>query len=469
MPKVIGRAVALAIVVFGCSITTLYPASGAAVTFGRPVAVTANDDQAAAEPSIRASIDGTLYIAAPTGLGGARVQEQGTGGDLIWRSDDGGDTWQYLGNYDPAAGGGDADIAPDSNGVLWAAGLTLVNTTVGISTDKGDTFKINAVGTLDSVVDRQWIETYKDEPFAFLTTGQITDSRIILSRLERVPSDFPVVSKTVTVSGEQESYQWPGEIAVDERNDLVYVSYNTDGDPVNQDAIVVTRSDLQLNETKRFVAAHTKGDSFDSFTGMDVDQAGNVYVTWTERRPLGKKGRLGSTHSYVSYSTNQGKAWSPPLRVNDEMRTTAFPWLVAGSKGRVAIAYYGIRQRGPSPETVARPDAAAPKWRVWVSYSLNANSRDAKWNEVRAVDDFIHEGNVCTSGTGCASGTRDLLDYFQIDIDPCGKLVITYTDNSKDTVGKGGIRTANSPEYVSFVKQAGGPRFYTEPLNPDIC
>jgi hypothetical protein len=450
-------------------VAALAPASGSDVTFLEPVAVSANANQAAAEPSIRAAQDGTLYIAAPTGLGGARVQEQGAGGDLIWRSDDGGKTWMYLGNYDPAAGGGDSDIAPDTGGILWGAGLTLVNTTVGISTDRGQTFKNNAVGTLDSVVDRQWIETYKSEPFAFLTTGQTTDMRIILSRLERVPGDYPVVSKTVTVSGDQEIYQWPGEIAVDERNDWVYVAYNTDGDPKDQDSIVVTRSDLALNATKRSVVAHTKGDTFDSFVGLDVDQAGNVYATWTERRPEGPKGRSGFTNSYVSYSTDQGKSWSDPVKVNVVMRTTAFPWLVAGSDGRVAVAYYGIRHRGPSPETVANQSRRLPKWKVWVSYSLQANKPNSHWTEVRAVKTPIHLGNICTSGTGCASGTRDLLDFFQVDIDPCGKLVITYTDNSEDVVGKNGERTQNNPEIVSFVKQAGGPRFYTEPSNPDIC
>jgi hypothetical protein len=434
-----------------------------------PVAVSANDNQSAAEPSLRAARDGTLYIAAPTGLGGARVQEQGSGGDLIWRSDDGGKTWMYLGNYDPAAGGGDSDIAPDTEGVLWGAGLTLVNTTVGISTDRGQTFKNNAVGTLDTVVDRQWIETYKGEPFAFLTTGRIRDSSVILSRLERVPGDYPVVSKTVTVSGTQELYQWPGEIAVDEQNDWVYVSYNTAGDPEDEDAIVVTRSDLALNQTKRFVVAHTKGDSFDSFTGLDVDLAGNVYVTWTERLPKGAEGKFGSTNSYVAYSTDEGRSWSDPVKVNSKMRTTTFPWLVAGSDGRVAVAYYGIRHLGPSPEQVADQSRMLPKWRLWVSYSLNADSPSAEWTEVRAVQPFIHLGNVCTSGTGCASGTRDLLDFFQIDIDPCGKLVITYTDNSKDVVAKNGARTENNPEIVSFVKQAGGPRFYTEPLNAEIC
>jgi hypothetical protein len=97
---------------------------------------------------------------------------------------------------------------------------------------------------------------------------------------------------------------------------------------------------------------------------------------------------------------------------------------------------------------------------VWVSYSLNADSSSPTFIEKRATG-RLHEGNVCTSGTGCGSGTRDLLDFFQLDLNPCGKIVITYTDNSRDVVKKDGTRSKNEPELVAFVKQAAGPRFYT--------
>ncbi|MEA2460890.1 MAG: hypothetical protein QOH90_1067, partial [Actinomycetota bacterium] len=188
---------------------------------------------------------------------------------------------------------------------------------------------------------------------------------------------------------------------------------------------------------------------------------GNVYAAWTERRPQ-KIEKFGQTGTYVAMSRDQGKTWSTPIKVNDRARTTAFPWVVAGSKGRVAIAYYGINHRGLSPEKVVYPHRRVPKWKVWVSYSLNANSAHPTYTEKRATGP-IHLGNVCTSGTGCASGTRDLLDFFQLDLNPCGKVVITYTDNSRDVVAKDGTRTTNKPELVSFVKQAGGPSFYTEP------
>ena len=439
------------------------------LTFKRPVFVSdpENDATFAAEPSIRAARDGSIYIAAPTGLGNVRSDSESGGGDVVWRSDDGGKTWNFLGSLDNQQGGGDADIAPDHDSVVWGSGLTLANTTAAISVDQGENWNTNPVGSLSAVVDRQWIETYKSEPFAFMTTGEIGSGNIILSRLERLPGDMPAVSKTIPVSG-GDAYQWPGEIAVDEKNDFIYVAYNTSAD--NKDDIVVTRSDLDLNATEKFKVATTKGDSFDSFVGIDVDQAGNVYATWSERRPAGKEGKNGSTNSYVSVSKNKGQSWSDPVKLNDTPRTTTFPWLVAGSKGRVVVAYYGTTARGPSPELVTFADRAVPKWKVWVAYSLNASGADPKYKEKAALTSgtFLHKGDVCTSGTGCADGTRDLLDFFQVDLDACGEIVITYTDNARDEVTADG-RGENNPELVSFVGQKGGPRFYKTPLNPDVC
>jgi len=443
-------------------------AAGTELTFRAPVTVSASDAETASEPSIRSARDGSLYIVAPTGLGNVRADSESGGGDVVWRSDDRGATWKFLGSLDNQQGGGDADIAPARDGVLWGSGLTLANTTGAISVDKGENWNSNPVNSLATVVDRQWIETYRSEPYAFMATGRIADQSIIVSRLERAPGDVPVTSNTVTASGSGDAYQWPGEISVDEKNGLVYVAYNT-GDDI-KDRIVVSRMDLNLGGIVQYDVATTKGDSFDSFVGLDVDAAGNVYTTWTERRPAGEGGRDGQTNSYVAVSKNQGESWSRPLKVNRGAKTTTFPWLVAGSRGRVALAYYGTTSRGPSPEKVTYDDRAIPKWKVYVSYSLNASSADPVYKEKVAMSrsEFLHEGDICTSGTGCAAGARDLADFFQLDLDPCGKIVITYTDNSRDVVTKEG-RTTNKPELISFIGQKGGPKFHATPLNPEVC
>jgi hypothetical protein len=47
-------------------------------------------------------------------------------------------------------------------------------------------------------------------------------------------------------------------------------------------------------------------------------------------------------------------------------------------------------------------------------------------------------GVICTNGTGCAPGTRNLLDLFQVGIDPLtGSASIVYVDDTltKDSLG----------------------------------
>jgi hypothetical protein len=97
---------------------------------------------------------------------------------------------------------------------------------------------------------------------------------------------------------------------------------------------------------------------------------------------------------------------------------------VAGEPGRIDIVYYATSTAGPSPETV--PNTAL--WRVWLARSLNTTADTPTFREGPATG-FMHQGSICTSGTGCAAGTRDLLDFFQNDIDERGLANITYTDN----------------------------------------
>jgi hypothetical protein len=86
-----------------------------------------------------------------------------------------------------------------------------------------------------------------------------------------------------------------------------------------------------------------------------------------------------------------------------------------------------------------------------MAQSLNALDPVPSFKENPATG-FIHQGPICTSGTGCAPGTRDLLDFFQIDIDELGLANIAYTDNL-NTPPDG---SDPHQEWVSFVQQKGG-------------
>ena len=153
----------------------------------------------------------------------------------------------------------------------------------------------------------------------------------------------------------------------------------------------------------------------------------------------------------LAVSRTKGATWSKPIRVNTVPQTTTFPWIVAGDAGKIDIVYYGTDQKGPSPEKVP----ATSDWKVYMSQSLNALAAAPTFKETPATGP-IHRGSICTSGTGCASGTRDLLDFFQIDVDAQGMANIAYTDNY-NTPPDG---TDPHQEWITFVQQAGGTRLY---------
>src|SRR5205823_438841 len=84
-----------------------------------------------------------------------------------------------------------------------------------------------------------------------------------------------------------------------------------------------------------------------------------------------------------------------PVQVDrDAVRTTVFPWLVAGgAPGRIAVAFYGTESDG-DPNT---GDFKA-SWDVYVNQSLNALSPDATFSQVKATTHPFHYDSICLNG-----------------------------------------------------------------------
>jgi hypothetical protein len=104
----------------------------------------------------------------------------------------------------------------------------------------------------------------------------------------------------------------------------------------------------------------------------------------------------------------------------------------------VAVSYYGTDSKGVSPENI---DDKSAGWDVWSSFSTDYGQTYA---EHRTTPEALHHGDICTSGTGCASGTRNLLDFFETDVDSYGCLLTAYTDDNA------------AATRVGFIRQTGG-------------
>lgn len=198
------------------------------------------------------------------------------------------------------------------------------------------------------------------------------------------------------------------------------------------------------------IAAANRYDTFDSFTVTAVDRKGNVYVTWSERCP-----HMNETIIYYAYSKDRGATWSRAIRVSRIAKVAIFPWIVAGDEGRIDIVYYGTRSYGPTAETM--PPGAT--WNVYMAQSLDAVSKDPTFTEVKASP-VLQKGSICTSGTGCDPGTRDLLDFFQVDVDSHGMANIAYTDNYTTPPDPDPSSGDPHQEWITFVQQKSGPGLF---------
>ena len=153
------------------------------------------------------------------------------------------------------------------------------------------------------------------------------------------------------------------------------------------------------------------------FPSLAVDSSnGNVYATFSEGH-----------HVLFSASTDHGTTWSPAVTVNITPATTAiFPW-VSAHAGTVDVVYYGTTAASKND-----PNA------VWNVYLAQTSDNGASFTQSAASKTSNHTGLICTNGTGCAPGTRNLLDLFKVAINPVdGRAGIIYTDDTLTTDSSG--------------------------------
>ena len=152
------------------------------------------------------------------------------------------------------------------------------------------------------------------------------------------------------------------------------------------------------------------------FPALAVDPiTGRLYAAWSDAHTV-----------FFSSSSDQGVTWSPAMAVNVSPANTAvFPWLAAYN-GTVDLVYYGTK--------ASSKDDPSAVWNVYLAQTTDGQN----FTQSRVSKTANHVGVICTNGTGCQSGTRNLLDLFQVAIDPQnGKAAVVYTDDTITTDSSG--------------------------------
>lgn len=389
--------------------------------FGREVRASGGDHMG--EPGVKIAPDGTIYVHAP---------------GFLWVSKDHGATFARSNLAGVVLCGCDADLAvSDLNEAFYSDLNYPRGGSIGASVNQGDTWVPGGI-VVQPGSDRQWIES----DGLLRTYLTLRSGGNIQGWVASGPAhEFAPLG----VINQQPSNFRAGYLAVDrgltrDPTGYAYFTY-TSGNSVR---VVVTQlGGLEggMILPSDHLVADTGGSNLDSFSAAAVDDAGNVYVVWSERAVVNG---AAVTRSMMASSTDHGATWSAPVQVEQAPATTVYPWVVAGADGKVGIVYYGSSQ-------ATLPGSVTGDWYVYYAYSANAHSAHPSFTETLAVPHKVRTGPICTGGTGCSgAGSRTFLDFFGATKFPDGSAAIAFDDQEDLSI--------TSYPYVHFVQQVGGPK-----------
>ncbi len=184
---------------------------------------------------------------------------------------------------------------------------------------------------------------------------------------------------------------------------------------------------------------------------------GSLAGTWDPSVAVDTKGTIyfgfgnGDGRPMVAMSHDHGQNWSSPLDLGASfgIRDTAFAAAIAGDDDRAAIAFLGTTTPNSSGD-----DPASPA--VWYLYVAHTYDGGATWTTVNATPgDPVQRGTICAGGTtGCDNGSRNLLDFMDLQADRRGRAVVGFADGCTGACVGSPINTQDA--LASVARQKGG-------------
>ena len=422
----------------------------------------------ATEPSVAVDrSDGTIWVAWQAG------------GRHVARSDDGGRTFVQTPITTPFANDvGDVDIrvggptpcasaiAPSATAPGCLPGTHRVYVTsieevplplqthIAFSDDRGASWTENEVAAFNpSFIDRPWLAVYPSKVSANADQVYVAYHDFSASQINVAASNDggQIFGPSVDVLGTNgiafaNSFcnTVPSGIEVDPETGEVYVEWIT-ANPVanvgqgcnisqiqNFHQVWVAHSPPADALTATVWDAHLVYDGGPStntdriFATLGVDDSGNpavhgnVYSVFPDNlNPVG-----GSVVDiWFSHSIDKAMNWSTPVNIGDGGGTNYFPWIAAGSTGRVDFIYLHSPDLKPS-------DVALSPWSVKFAQTIDGTDATPKFAVTSTSSGIMHVGGICTNGIFCTatSGNRDLADSISIAIDRGGSAALAWTN-----------------------------------------
>ncbi|HUR26028.1 MAG TPA: sialidase family protein [Candidatus Thermoplasmatota archaeon] len=226
---------------------------------------------------------------------------------------------------------------------------------------------------------------------------------------------------------------------------------------------VVARSvDNGLTWTNTIVADDVGTPYDDKNSDLAVDTEGNVYLAFPG----------GDNRLWLSTSSDHGQSWSPAVLMTSQLGTVTMPAVVAGSPGRIAVAYYGVGDPRTSeldkhPGELAVPDHVndTAHWSLFVTFSLDALSPNPTFHTIQVTgDDPIQVGGISTNSGDSEGAERNLLDFIDAVIDAEGRIHVAFADGctSSKCIGPDGEPDDSRDSLGTVAVLSIGPSLYAE-------
>lgn len=360
----------------------------------------------AAEPTLGVTSNGYLFYVAM---------------EKVIRSADGGATWEVVSTPVSSPTTLDPYIYVDpSNDRVYSDQLYLGCSWLSWSDDFGETWTTNPAACGIPVNDHQKMVAAPNRgpiPVVGLGASNVLyyayngiangQSRVAMSYDGGLT--WPVTS--VSYPGGACNGGLHGDIVADAEGTLYIPKRDCEG------FVLLKSSDSGLTWKNVAVGEDAGGSACRKNADLAVDDAGNVYGVWPGK----------NNHLYLSTSQDKGDTWLPesldvsPAGVN----MTTMPSVVAGSPGRIAMAYYGTADGAEGPDAVSEKAL----WHLYVTYSLNALDAEPTFVTVQATKDPVQVGPISTNGDCPAPpGSRNLLDFIGMVANDEGRVFVSYTD-----------------------------------------
>jgi len=226
---------------------------------------------------------------------------------------------------------------------------------------------------------------------------------------------------------------------------------------------VAVSEDNGLSWSIRTIDGTTAGDT-DPSVGIGAD--GTVYFGYAD----------GDGHAGVAVSHDRGATWQNVQNVgaSQGVQNTVFPAVVAGDANRAAYFFLGSASPGANGRGT---DTAFPG--TWYGYIATTYDGGVTWVTTNATpNDPVQRGVVCTNGTTCPDGTRNLLDFNDVTVDKQGRVLAAYADGcvtaecirgaDRNSDGKLDNADNDHTDKATIIRQTGGKRLfaaYDPPVN----